>query len=62
MAEGKIHDLAMTVVQFAIEAIQEHRRAIGHDPLWLPNEKRLEELYSKALEYVKSIVEEDCNG
>ena len=62
MAEEKISKLAQCMMQFALEEIREHRRKIGHDPVWYVSEELLSEWYNKALYYVKSVIEEDNNG
>jgi hypothetical protein len=62
MAEEKINFLAQCMMQFALEEIREHRRKIGHDPVWWADEELLMAWYEKALYYVKSIVEEGENG
>lgn len=58
MSEEKISLLAQYMMQFALEEIREHRRKIGHDPVWAADAKLLEKWYEKALYYVKSVVKE----
>jgi hypothetical protein len=58
MPEEKISLLAQCMMQFALEEIREHRREIGHDPVWWADEELLKKWYEKALYYVESIVKE----
>jgi hypothetical protein len=62
MSEEKISLLAQYMMQFALEEIREHRRKIGHDPVWWADEELLKEWYEKALYYVKGALEEGENG
>ena len=51
----KKENLCLWIIQrFYIEAVQEHRRECGLDPVWWPSEKNLNEYY----ELIKSDI--DC--